>query len=71
MTKKSVGIIALMGIGIGVLGSWATGCSLESGGTIGIDDDPEDTAQAAELVAPAGEEKLSAPDFLKQLDADH
>jgi hypothetical protein len=71
MTKRSVGILALLGIGIGVLGSWATGCDLGSGGAIGIDDDPEDTIPLKEQIAPATEEELSNPDFLKQLDADH
>ena len=71
MTKRSVGMLALMGIGIGVLGTWATGCDLGAGGTIGIDDDREDTIPAVEQVIPASEEELASPDFLDQLDADH
>lgn len=70
MTKRSVGVLALMGIGVGVLGSWATGCNLGSGGAIGLDDDNEDTIPRVEQVVPASEEDLSRPDFLKQLDAD-
>jgi hypothetical protein len=72
MTKRSVGVLALIGLAIGVLGSWATGCDLGSGGTVGIDDNPEDMdTTTQEQRAPATGEELSSPKFLKQLDEDH
>ncbi len=65
MTKRSVGVLALIGIGVGVLGSWATGCNLGSGGGLALDDNPEDTIPATEQVAPASDEELAAPGFPK------
>lgn len=69
MSNRSVGVLALIGITVGVLGSWATGCSLSSGGTLGIDDNPEDedTTLVQQRVPGTGDEVLS-PDFLNRPD---
>lgn len=70
MAKRSVGVLALIGICIGVLGSWATGCDLGSGGTIGIDKNPEDedTTVVTGRV-PGSQEELARPELPDQLDA--
>lgn len=66
MTKRSVSVLALIAIGVGVLGSWAAGCSLQSGGVLNLDDDGRDTVPRAENIAPA----TDGDDILKQPDAD-
>jgi hypothetical protein len=58
MTKRSSSVLAMIALGLGLLGSFATGCSLGSGGTVGVE--PEgDSADAVDLVVPSAEQELS------------
>ena len=59
MTKRSMGVLATIALALGLLGSFATACSLGTGGTVGVD--PEDSIpdNHQELVAPSSEEELS------------
>ena len=68
MTKRSVSVLAMIGLGLGLLGSFATGCNLGSGGTVGVEPDTDNSDPAADLRAPSSQEELYKDEFLEQLD---
>jgi hypothetical protein len=69
MTKRSVSVLAVSGLGLGLLGSFATGCNLGSGGTVGVQPETTKTDPATDLRVPSSQEELSGDGFLEQLDS--
>ena len=68
MTKRSVSVLAMIGLGLGLLGSFASGCNLGSGGTVGVQPETTETDPHTTLIVPSSQEELSGDEFLEQLD---
>jgi hypothetical protein len=62
MTKRSVSFLAMIAVGVGLVGSLVTGCNLGSGGTVGVEDDTSDSDPGVESVVPASQDELSGGD---------